>query len=152
MSADGDNYEVGYGRPPRHTRFRKGRSGNPKGRPRGTKDFAVLLFEEGLRQIVVREGVKTRRMNKREALVASLYNRALKGDIRAIKEIINFSDRPHQPNSSEVVDAFDHDRVAAEFLEVVKALRLTSVVDADASGYGSQRDGRKPHSAGDSAP
>ena len=41
---DGD-YEVGYGKPPRHTRFVKGRSGNPRGKPPGAKNFTTLLNE-----------------------------------------------------------------------------------------------------------
>ena len=37
------DYEVGYGKPPLHTRFQKGKSGNPKGRPRGKKNMSTLL-------------------------------------------------------------------------------------------------------------
>jgi hypothetical protein len=38
-------YDVGYGKPPLHTRFRKGQSGNPKGRGKGTKNFATLFMK-----------------------------------------------------------------------------------------------------------
>ena len=82
-----DDYEVGYGRPPRDTRFRKGQSGNPKGRPKGSKNVATVFLEEMRRLVVVREGGKTRRIGKQEALVTSLWNKAIKGDIRAVENI-----------------------------------------------------------------
>ena len=56
------DYEVGYGRPPRHTRFAKGQSGNPRGRPCGAKNFTTLL-EEAL-DVIVRCG-STREFDRR---------------------------------------------------------------------------------------
>ena len=38
-----DNYEIGYGKPPRHAGFKKGQSGNPRGRPPGAKNLTMLL-------------------------------------------------------------------------------------------------------------
>ena len=49
------DYGVGYGRPPRHTRFAKGQSGNPRGRPCGAKNFMTLL-EEALDELVTVTG------------------------------------------------------------------------------------------------
>ena len=45
MSGDGADYEVGYGKPPKHTRFKKGQSGNPKGRPKGLQEHGQSLAE-----------------------------------------------------------------------------------------------------------
>ena len=78
------DYAVGYGRPPTHTRFRKGRSGNPAGRPRGSRSLPALVAAELDRPVAVREGGAVRRMRKRQALAASLVNKALQGDGRAL--------------------------------------------------------------------
>ena len=77
------DYEVGYGKPPRHTRFQLGHSGNPRGRPKGTKNLKTDLLEELGEKIVVREGEQSRRVSKQRAVVKALVNRTLTGDARA---------------------------------------------------------------------
>ena len=88
-SASDANYEVGYGKPPRHTRFQSGRSGNPRGRPKGTNNLKTDLMEELGERILVREGEQSRRVSKQRAVVMSLVNRTLKGDTRAGGQLIS---------------------------------------------------------------
>ncbi len=76
-------YEVGYGKPPKHTRFRKGQSGNPRGRPKGTKNLKTDLTEELSERIIVREGEESRKVSKQRAVVKTLVAKTLKGDNRA---------------------------------------------------------------------
>jgi Family of unknown function (DUF5681) len=78
-------YQVGYGRPPLHTQFQPGVSGNPKGRPRisGDRNFKEEIQQEYLRKIAVHDGVKTRRVTVIVALFRKLLHDALKGDLRA---------------------------------------------------------------------
>ena len=83
------NYAVGYGRPPKHTRFQAGHSGNPKGRPKGTRNLKTDLMEELSERISISEGGKPKKLSKQRALVKSLTVKAIKGDARAISILIN---------------------------------------------------------------
>lgn len=79
------NYEVGYGRPPKHTRFKPGQSGNPNGRQKGARNFDTLLKKELESKISGTDENGNRIvMTKKEALVKKLTNGALKGEHRAI--------------------------------------------------------------------
>jgi hypothetical protein len=82
QAATGD-YEVGYRKPPKHTRFKSGQSGNPRGRPKGTKNLKTDLMEELGEKVVIREGDQSRQVSKQRAVVKSLVTRTLKGDTRA---------------------------------------------------------------------
>jgi len=92
MASDrNDDDVVGYGRPPKSTRFKPGQSGNPKGRYRNTRNFKTDLREELAEQITVRENGRDRRVSKQRALVKSLVAAAIRGDMRAANAIVTFS-------------------------------------------------------------
>jgi uncharacterized protein DUF5681 len=76
---------VGYGRPPEHTRFRKGQSGNPKGRPKGTIDVATVLKKSLLEKTVIVENGRHKTVTKLEAALKQLVNLATTGELRAIQ-------------------------------------------------------------------
>jgi hypothetical protein len=79
------DYQVGYGKPPRHTRFRKGLSGNPRGRPGGSKNLATLFSEALNETVTVVKNGRRRAITKREAVIAQLVNKSAGADLRAIK-------------------------------------------------------------------
>ena len=82
-TSNSGDYEVGYGKPPAHTRFRPGQSGNPRGRPRGTRNLKTDLLDELDETILVREGEGgARQVSKQRAVIKSLVTRTLKGDAR----------------------------------------------------------------------
>lgn len=79
MPTDGKkDYEVGYARPPKRARFKKGHSGNPKGRPRGSRKIATLLAKALDERVVVVENGRRKAITKREAFCKQLVNRGLK--------------------------------------------------------------------------
>jgi hypothetical protein len=87
-----DDGGVGYKHPPRHTRFRKGQSGNPRGRPKGTgvRSAAERVLD---RLVTATVDGERRRVPLTEALVLQLAQKALGGDHRASREILRIADQ-----------------------------------------------------------
>ena len=95
------DYKVGYRKPPRHRQFKKGQTGNPKGRPKGAKNIKTELAEELQEKIVVREDGKRMVVSRRRAIIKTLVAKALKGDIRAAKELVNLDYKYLPPDESQ---------------------------------------------------
>ena len=74
---------------PRHSRFRKGQSGNPTGRSKGTKDLATDLKEELAERILVREGNSAKRLSKQRAVLKRLFDKSLKGEVGALRILLD---------------------------------------------------------------
>jgi hypothetical protein len=83
-SKNGTN-DVGYGKPPKNSRFKQGRSGNPKGRPKGSLNLATVLQRTLRETIVISENGRRKVMTKLEAAVAELVKKATSGDGHAIR-------------------------------------------------------------------
>jgi hypothetical protein len=83
------DYDVGYRKPPRHTRFRQGRSGNPNGRPKHARNLLSDLHEELQQRITVREGGTERRISRQRAVVMRLLDKALKGELGAMAKLLD---------------------------------------------------------------
>jgi Family of unknown function (DUF5681) len=85
---DQRDYEVGYRKPPSHTRFVKGQSGNSRGRPRGAKNMKTLLTKALNELVVVTDNGGRRKVSKREAIITQLVNRSAKADFKAIQILL----------------------------------------------------------------
>ena len=82
------NYEVGYRKPPRHRRFQKGQSGNPRGRPRRSKSATTILKNALLEEVTATMNGHKRTLSKYEAIIIRFVNKALEGDHRAIEYLL----------------------------------------------------------------
>lgn len=77
-------YEIGYRRPPKSTQFKPGNSGNPKGRPKGSKNFITLLEKELDQPVIVNENGRKKKLSRRQAMAKRIVADALQGDRKAI--------------------------------------------------------------------
>jgi hypothetical protein len=82
---------VGYCNPPDHTRFRKGQSGNPQGRPKGTLNMATVLERTLREKVIINENGKRKTVSKLEAAVKQLVNKAASGDLVALRQLAAFA-------------------------------------------------------------
>jgi hypothetical protein len=89
----GDQYEVGYGKPPVHTRFQKGRSGNPSGRRARQLTHDELVADELRKKITITEGGESQRITKQQAIAKRLVQKAMQGDLKAYKQITESTTR-----------------------------------------------------------
>ena len=113
---EGD-YEVGYGKPPRDTRFKRGQSGNPRGRPPGAKNLSSLLNEALNELVVVTENGGRKRISKRRAAFKQLVNDAAKGEWRALKllvDILQDIERRSEPQTEESSFSLADEKVIAQ--------------------------------------
>jgi hypothetical protein len=85
MANDGDDAPVGYGRPPVGRRFEKGRSGNPRGRPRKITSLGGNVERALDEKVEINEHGRKRRITKGEAAAKQLANASAGGNLRAIK-------------------------------------------------------------------
>ena len=113
----GPDYDVGYGRPPKHTRFRKGQSGNLRGRPKGRLNATEALNRELDQMITVREGGKTIRMTKREAMIKRLAADAMAGKKYAVDAILAHERTRAETSGTAVNFTSDDDDIVKNFLE-----------------------------------
>lgn len=82
------DYEVGYCKPPKHSQFKKGQSGNSKGRTKGSRNWRTVLSDELDETVEVKVNGKIRTLSKRNLIVLNFVTRASKGDPRATDRMI----------------------------------------------------------------
>jgi Family of unknown function (DUF5681) len=114
MNKKTDSASVGYKQPPTHLQFQPGQSGNPNGRPKGTRNFKSDLRDELSETISFREGNREVSISKQRALIKRLVASAIEGDARSIATLMSFCARAFGDNN-------DDQQQAAEDREIVEA-------------------------------
>jgi hypothetical protein len=123
---------VGYGRPPKRTRYVKGQSGNPSGRPKGSQNLAAVVHTAIRQRIKVTENGRVRYTTKFEAIIAQLVNKALRGDVNATHELrywIQFLEDSLQTNSQPMVSRENDEAVMARALERLRQTESSPAPD-----------------------
>jgi hypothetical protein len=90
-AGDEPTEKVGPGKPPRHTRFKPGQSGNPKGRPKGSKNFSTILQQQLTKKITITVDGKPRRMTVQEVIARRLATDSMKGATKAMELLIRLT-------------------------------------------------------------
>ena len=83
------DYAVGYAKPPEHTRFQAGQSGNPMGRPKGSLNLVTSLNRALKEKVIVVENGRRKSITKLDAAVTQMVNRAVKGDAKATQQMLS---------------------------------------------------------------
>jgi len=106
LSELGAPYAVGYGRPPKATQFKPGRSGNPKGRTKGQRSLASEVRELLLAKVPIVENGRRRYVPRVAAVYLALWQNAMKGNTRAIQHFLELAKDLKLDEANNVVPAW----------------------------------------------
>jgi hypothetical protein len=109
QSVAGPAQQVGYRNPPEATRFKKGQSGNPKGRKKGVLNASTALAQTLREKVVVNENGQRKTITKLQAAIKQFVNKAASGDLRALKLLMSWEaetrDSQSQPTSQALSES-----------------------------------------------
>ena len=125
-----DVYDVGYKKPPTATQFKKGQSGNPNGRPKGSTNFATMFKQVMDEKVVVRDANgKARTITTFRDAITQVMNKAAGGNLQAFKlalSILNFVDADADA-TVPLLDDLDSRALLTEFMTDFGASEVESV-------------------------
>jgi hypothetical protein len=134
------DYPVGYKRPPAHTQFKPGQSGNPKGRKIESKNTSTLLAEELNQRMSVTENGRQRRITKRHAIIKRSVNAAINDPKVGLSMLQNLQrgEAPAEENAAIFprLSAPEYDRIIENFLRRVRASHSVAERDQDEESPG----------------
>jgi hypothetical protein len=120
---------VGYGNPPGATRFKKGQSGNPKGRPKDALNVLSLVAKAQKKKVVVNEKGRRKKITKLEAGLTQLVNKAASGDLRALQYHVSLAQDAETRESQSPSNSLAFSEADQKVIEGI-AKRFQTVTDA----------------------
>ena len=117
-------YSVGYKRPPRHSQFQPGRSGNPKGRPKTAKGLHTLVRDTLTQKVAVRTANGTKKISRIEAVLQKTVEQAMKGNPRALAELIKLYSNAVPNETAQIVPELRDEDLTATDLATLEELRI----------------------------
>jgi Family of unknown function (DUF5681) len=133
MAGDSNGYTVGYGKPPVHSRFRPGQSGNRAGRRKGVRNLMTDVQRTLKVPVSLNAGGRSRRISTQEGALLVLREKALKGDARALDRLIELASRFNNEAGGTAAPAlFAEDQaMLAAYAAEVGAAALARAIPAD---------------------
>jgi len=124
-----NDYEVGYQKPPKATRFVKGQSGNPTGRPKGKKNWATALHEALEEKVTIVENGKKRQVTKLDAAIKQMINQAATGDKASMRHLMQLVPGMEAIIASAGIAPLSSDQDKVVFEEMLKRLGNPKTVE-----------------------
>lgn len=99
-----ENYDVGYGKPPKHTQFKKGQSGNPKGRRKGSRNLKTDVKDTLEQRVRLTGDGKAKTVSTQQAALLRLREKALAGDPRSLDRLFELASRYNDDELAEALE------------------------------------------------
>lgn len=141
MDERDEDYEVGYGKPPKQTQFVKGKSGNPKGRPKGAKNLSTMFDQACREKVTVNRRGRSVRMTKFQASAHQLANKAASGDLKAINSLLSWSQSFGNGSQHQTGPEPDENNQAT-MMSVLKRLKEAAAPETTGSKEASSDEGK----------
>lgn len=113
--------------PPKQTQFSKGKSGNPKGRPKGSQNLSTILARAGRQRVRVTTNGKSRFITKFDATLLQLTNKAAAGDLKAIRELLSWIRSLADVEQSALPSAVIQETDTAVMTTIIERIRQSEI-------------------------
>lgn len=146
-SDGGDEYFVGYGKPPRHTQFKPGKSGNPRGRPRKAATVQDLVLKYLRQMVSVTNGGRIQKKSLLDTIVMNHVSKAAKGDHKSTKLVLDALQQTANNPNNKLPELLDQFRAIHALNEATDQSSKSDSTNADAQDQPSTRDNQAAASA-----